>query len=70
MTSDVDKEALLAVRHVLMMPGGQHVYVSTACLHNEHEKCRISCKFCESRCVCPDCHGTPGNSSPLNSADN
>lgn len=46
------------------------MYLSTACLHDEHEHCNSSvaidggpkqagkCKFCESRCVCP-CHKVP-----------
>lgn len=46
---------------------GQHVYLSTACLHDFHEHCQApvnlqgdpkiagTCKWCSSRCVCP-CH--------------
>lgn len=33
-------------------PGG---YLSTACRHGEHGKCRITCKFCNTECVCA-CH--------------
>jgi hypothetical protein len=29
-----------------------HAYISTACLHEEHEKCRLTCKFCEAPCGC------------------
>lgn len=45
---------------------GAHVYLSTGCLHGEHDYCAsmvgvagtkrpAQCKFCESRCICP-CH--------------
>ncbi|MFJ2650864.1 hypothetical protein ACIO1C_29615 [Streptomyces sp. NPDC087420] len=43
-----------------------HVYLSTACLHEEHAYCQAKkgqagpkkpgeCKFCTARCIC-DCH--------------
>lgn len=43
-----------------------HIYLSTACLHKNHEYCRsyegyaglktpAQCKFCQAPCVC-DCH--------------
>ena len=32
-----------------------HVYTSTACYHNLHERCRKNCKFCETPCACA-CH--------------
>ena len=32
-----------------------HDYVSTACLHELHEKCRQICKYCSDPCGCP-CH--------------
>jgi hypothetical protein len=32
-----------------------HSYVSTACFHLLHERCRKTCKFCEAKCECP-CH--------------
>jgi len=32
-----------------------HVYLSTACMHELHDKCIKKCKFCPSKCVC-DCH--------------
>lgn len=38
-----------------------HVYVSTACHHGLHDRCRQSCKFCAVACACP-CHG--GNVEP------
>lgn len=36
-------------------PDATHVYVSTACLHGLHDRCRLQCKFCPSTCHC-DCH--------------
>lgn len=32
-----------------------HDYLSTACLHELHERCRMNCKFCGVGCKCP-CH--------------
>ncbi len=32
-----------------------HSYISTACHHDSHSKCRLHCKFCRSLCECP-CH--------------
>lgn len=45
-----------------------HYYLSTGCLHGEHEYCQSMvgtrgekrpgrCKFCDARCVC-ECHAT------------
>jgi len=34
-----------------------HHYVSTACLHDLHDRCRRTCKFCASPCAC-HCHLT------------
>lgn len=44
-----------------------HVYLSTACLHQQHDHCNsmvgtqgekrpAQCKFCEAKCIC-GCHG-------------
>lgn len=33
----------------------EHIYVSTACLHGLHDKCRLICKYCNSPCECADC---------------
>ena len=33
----------------------EHVYISTACLHEEHGRCRRTCKFCAALCQC-ECH--------------
>lgn len=32
-----------------------HFYVSTACQHGLHRRCRQTCKFCHTPCICP-CH--------------
>lgn len=32
-----------------------HKYVSTACQHELHDRCRRVCKFCETKCLC-NCH--------------
>lgn len=34
-----------------------HQYVSTACQHQLHARCRRTCKFCETYCLCA-CHRT------------
>jgi hypothetical protein len=45
---------------------GPHDYLSTACLHHEHDYCKntagqagpkqpAQCKFCSAACTCP-CH--------------
>lgn len=33
-------------------PLGEHVYLSTACRHQQHDQCRKVCKFCDAPCVC------------------
>lgn len=37
------------------MPKGDHLYLSTYCLHGEHLACKAFCKICASPCVC-SCH--------------
>jgi hypothetical protein len=32
-----------------------HQYISTACLHGQHEKCRRFCKYCKVPCACKGC---------------
>jgi hypothetical protein len=32
-----------------------HDYVSTACQHGQHERCRKTCKFCQTPCCCTEC---------------
>lgn len=34
---------------------GEHFYVSTACLHDRHDDCRLICKWCDAPCNCR-CH--------------
>lgn len=33
----------------------EHDYLSTACHHGLHPRCRRTCKFCDTPCRC-DCH--------------
>ena len=35
----------------------EHAYVSTACRHERHARCRRQCKFCDAMCACR-CHAT------------
>lgn len=35
-----------------------HAYVSTACQHGLHDKCRLTCKYCGDPCVCSGCDHT------------
>lgn len=32
-----------------------HFYISTACQHEVHDRCRATCKFCGTACKCR-CH--------------
>lgn len=32
-----------------------HDYLSTACHHDRHDRCRLTCKFCDVPCSC-SCH--------------
>ncbi len=32
-----------------------HYYLSTACAHDLHSRCRLTCKFCHEACLCL-CH--------------
>lgn len=32
-----------------------HEYLSTACYHGFHDRCRLTCKFCSTPCRCV-CH--------------
>ena len=36
-------------------PPAEHIYLSTYCVHGNHEACRLTCKTCEQPCVC-GCH--------------
>jgi hypothetical protein len=33
----------------------EHDYLSTACFHGQHDRCRRQCKFCDAACNC-ECH--------------
>lgn len=39
-------------------PPEAHWYLSTACHHLRHDKCRMTCKFCPEPCSCM-CHQAP-----------
>jgi len=39
-----------------------HLYLSTACHHDQHDRCRKTCKFCNTPCLCR-CHGSEGGHS-------
>lgn len=38
-------------------PTMNHPYISTACQHELHYRCRLTCKYCETVCRC-SCHQT------------
>lgn len=35
-----------------LVPADDHVYISTACQHGQHQACREVCKFCGTQCRC------------------
>lgn len=39
-----------------MKPPAEHHYLSTACFHGHHDRCRRICKYCSALCECA-CHG-------------
>lgn len=41
----------------------EHGYLSTACEHELHDRCRLTCKFCSTACYC-SCHGHPITPAP------
>lgn len=43
------------IKQAVCDPSGQHRYLSTHCLHLNHDECKTTCKHCPARCVC-DCH--------------
>jgi hypothetical protein len=58
------------LRAAMTGPSGEHLYLSTSCLHGDHEHCRSfvnveggaktpgTCKFCAAVCICEQCdHG-------------
>lgn len=32
-----------------------HKYISTYCIHELHDACRLTCKHCAAPCLC-ECH--------------
>lgn len=42
----------------------RHIYVSTACQHDLHDRCRMTCKFCNDVCKC-DCHLIKAGHQPV-----
>lgn len=61
-----DPAMVAMIGDVLQIDCDEHVYLSTSCLHDEHEYCQsetgllgqkvpASCKFCKADCICP-CH--------------
>lgn len=34
---------------------GEHIYLSTGCLHDRHDRCRPQCEHCPQTCLCR-CH--------------
>jgi hypothetical protein len=73
----ISDEAVLAAlfdADALITPPGQRAttnpiepciaYLSTACHHGLHDRCRISCKFCGNYCVCRDCDHDPEPDQP------
>ncbi len=65
---------------VLHIDRDDHVYLSTSCLHDEHDYCQSEtglcgqktpsvCKFCKAACICP-CHAkTPAQQGPAKSEE-
>ena len=47
-------EEFTRVVHVVM-EDGRHRYWSPACVHGEHDDCRLACKTCDVPCLCY-CH--------------
>lgn len=72
-TEAISAIAVKAISQVLTREDGQHVYLSTSCLHDLHAYCQshtgsvgmrvpAQCKFCEAPCVC-SCHRASNNHS-------
>jgi hypothetical protein len=71
MTADLAAQ----IRAVLLTADGTHLYLSTSCLHDDHNHCRCdhaitgnpktaaTCKFCPAACVC-SCHQPAGPQPP------
>lgn len=52
----LDAASELAEAVLRELGGGTHFYVSTACQHGLHARCRLTCKFCTVPCACPCGH--------------
>lgn len=54
-------EAIAILRHDEAVQDGvaKHYYVSTYCVHELHDECRLICKHCHAPCLCP-CHPQSG----------
>lgn len=48
-------EAYGLAKNLIKTSRSSHDYLSTACLHDLHENCRLTCKYCDTACSCP-CH--------------
>lgn len=48
----LDAAAQLAEALIKEIDAHPHVYLSTACLHELHARCRLTCKFCGIACSC------------------
>lgn len=66
---DFDFASVYHGRLLLTADPGVHAYISTACLHGDHDYCNSTvrrndeqkkvpaqCKTCEASCLCPICH--------------
>jgi len=52
---DVDRAPAEHLPHDVVVRQGAHDYLSTACWHGLHPRCRDDCKFCAAECACR-CH--------------
>lgn len=52
------RRAILTLLRVAAMHNNTHRYLSTYCVHGQHEMCRLSCKVCKAPCLC-ECHEGP-----------
>lgn len=48
----LDAAADLAEALIREIDAKPHAYLSTACLHGLHARCRLTCKFCGVMCSC------------------
>jgi hypothetical protein len=43
------------VSKIPVVVDSDHEYLSTACHHEIHDRCRFNCKYCDHPCQC-ECH--------------